>query len=268
MTIIEALILGLIQGLTEFLPVSSSGHLEIGRELLGVEATDNLRFSVVVHGATVLSTLVVFRDDIAKLLTGLFKFEWNEETKYIAKIAVSMIPIAIVGLFFKEHVEAVFATENILLLVGLMLLITATLLTLAYIKKGGDKDISYKHALIIGIAQVFAVMPGISRSGATIATGLMLGNKRSEMAKFSFLMVLVPILGENFLDLLKMSSTTEAAATAGISGVALLSGFITAFIAGLFACKWMIRIVKQGKLIWFAIYCAIIAAISITGSFI
>ncbi|ASB49096.1 undecaprenyl-diphosphate phosphatase [Alkalitalea saponilacus] len=265
---IEALILGLIQGLTEFLPVSSSGHLELGKQLLGVETTENLYFTVLVHGATVLSTLVVFRQDIANLIIGLFRFKWNDETRYISKIAVSMIPIAIVGLFFKDQVEAVFDAPNILLIVGLMLLVTASLLAFAYYKKSGNRDISYRDAFIIGIAQTVAVMPGISRSGATIATGLLLGNKRSEMARFSFLMVLVPILGENFLSVLSSLKETPAGdpSLQGLGFGVLLIGFVAAFLAGLFACKWMINIVKKGKLIYFAIYCAIVAAIAITGS--
>jgi undecaprenyl-diphosphatase len=262
---IEALILGLIQGLTEFLPVSSSGHLEIGKELLGVETTENLTFTVLVHGATVLSTLVVFRKDIANLLAGLFRFRWNEETQYIAKIAVSMIPIAIVGLFFKDAVEAVFETANMLLLVGLMLLVTASFLTFAYYKKSGDKDLSYFHAFIIGIAQTVAVLPGISRSGATIAAGLIVGTRKSEIAKFSFLMVLVPILGENVLSILKYDAAAQAS-TQSSELLVMAVGFVAAFIAGLAACKWMINIVKQGKLIYFAIYCAVVAIIAISGT--
>ncbi|WP_026474262.1 undecaprenyl-diphosphate phosphatase [Alkaliflexus imshenetskii] len=261
----EALILGLIQGLTEFLPVSSSGHLEIGKQLLGVDTTENLTFTVIVHGATVLSTLFVFRHDIADLLVGLFQFKWNDETKYIAKIAVSMIPIAIVGLFFKDIVEAVFDSPRILLIVGFMLLVTASLLAFAYYRKSGDKDISFAHAFIIGIAQTVAVMPGISRSGATIATGLLLGNRKTEVARFSFLMVLIPIIGENFLSVLKYDSAAQAASNAP-GTTALVVGFVAAFLAGLLACKWMINIVKRGKLIWFAIYCAIVALIAITGS--
>lgn len=262
---IEALILGIIQGLTEFLPVSSSGHLEIGKELLGVETTDNLTFTVLVHGATVLSTLVVFRKDIAALLLGLFRFQWNEETQYLAKIAVSMLPIAVVGLFFKDHVEAIFEQSNILLLVGAMLLVTALLLAFAYYKKSGDKDLSFGHALIIGLAQTVAVLPGISRSGATIATGLLLGNRKSEVARFSFLMVLVPIMGENVLSMLKYDAAAQAAANAPGAGV-LAVGFVAAFLAGLAACSWMINIVKRGKLIWFAVYCAVVALIAIGGT--
>ncbi len=270
MSWIEGLILGLIQGLTEFLPVSSSGHLEIGKHVLGVEASDNLAFTVLVHGATVLSTLVVFRKDIADLLLGFFRFQWNDETKYILKIAVSMIPIAIVGLFFKEGVEAIFDIPNIIMLVGFMLLLTAILLGFAYYKKAGDKEISFLHAFIIGISQTIAVLPGLSRSGATIATGLLLGNRRSEMARFSFLMVLIPILGENLLSLVSaIKNTSGLNETMNIPGAGvLIVSFLAAFLSGLFACKWMINIVKRGKLIYFAAYCALIGLIAITASFL
>jgi len=259
---IEALILGLVQGLTEFLPVSSSGHLEIGKALLGVNAEDNLRFTVVVHGATVLSTLIVFRKDILALIQGLFEFKWNESTQYVAKIAFSMIPIAIVGLFFKDQVEELFNTNKILLLVGFMLLITAALLAFTFYAKQKEKDISFRDALIIGVAQTCAVLPGVSRSGSTIATGLLLGNKKAEVAKFSFLMVLVPIIGENILDLFK--SDVSQAASMDVS--VLLVGFIAAFVSGLLACSWMIKLVKKGKLIYFAIYCLIIGLIAIFAS--
>lgn len=262
---IEALILGLIQGLTEFLPVSSSGHLEIGKYLLGVEPGDNLIFTVMVHGATVLSTLVVFCKDIIKLLTGLFQFQWNEETRYIMMIVVSMIPIAIVGLFFKDAVEAVFDSPKILIIVGFMLLITALILAIAYYRKSGDKEITFGNAFIIGIAQTIAVLPGISRSGATIATGLILGTKKESVAKFSFLMVLVPILGENFLSILSYQAPADVSA-AGVGVLPLAVGFVAAFISGLLACTWMINIVKRGKLIWFAVYCFVVALIAIGGS--
>ena len=261
MSWIEAIILGIIQGLTEFLPVSSSGHLEIGKVLLDIKQQNNLTFTVVVHGATVLSTIVVFRKDIAKLFKGIFAFNWNDETKYMFKIIVSMIPIAIVGVFFKDYVEEIFQFENMLLLVGVLLLFTALLLGFTYYAKHNNKEISFKDAFIIGVAQVFAILPGISRSGTTIATGLLLKNKKEEIAKFSFLMVLVPILGENILDLLKKSSVENV--EQNISVLPLLLGFIAAFITGLLACKAMIKIVKKGKLIYFAIYCALVGAISI-----
>lgn len=259
MSWIEALILGIVQGLTEFLPVSSSGHLEIGKHLLGVVASDNLTFTVVVHGATVCSTIVVFRNDIMRLLKGLFGFKWNEETQYIFKIAVSMIPIGIVGVFFKDYVEDLFNTDKIILLVGIMLLFTATLLAFTFYAKSREKEISFKDAFIIGVAQTIAVLPGISRSGSTIATGLLLGNKRESVARFSFLMVLVPILGENVLSLLK----DDFSVSGSISAFPLIVGFIAAFISGLLACKVMINIVKRGKLIYFAIYCAVIGSIAI-----
>ena len=259
---IEALILGLVQGLTEFLPVSSSGHLEIGKALLGVNSEDNLRFTVVVHGATVLSTIFVFRKDILSLIQGLLEFKWNESTQYVAKIAFSMLPIAIVGLFFKDQVEDIFNTDKILFLVGCMLLVTAALLAFTFYAKQKEKEISFRDALIIGVAQTCAVLPGISRSGSTIATGLLLGNKKSEVAKFSFLMVLVPIIGENILSIFK----TDVSQATSISTSVLVVGFIAAFISGLLACSWMIKIVKKGKLIYFAIYCLIIGLVAIFAS--
>ena len=255
MTIIEAIILGLIQGLTEFLPVSSSGHLIIGKELFGIEL-ENVSFEVAVHAATVLSTIVALRDDIWKLLCGFFKFEYNNETKYICKIAVSMIPILIVGLFFKDYVVGIF-TEG-LLLVGIMLLVTAGLLFLSEkmsAKQGdGGRNIGYKEALIIGLSQAVAVIPGLSRSGTTISTGLFCGVKKSEVAKFSFLMVLIPILGEAFLELIGGDFAGEKS---GIATTSLICGFVAAFISGFVACKWMINIVKKAKLSYFSIYCLI-----------
>lgn len=255
---IEAIILGLIQGLTEFLPVSSSGHLVIGQVLLGLNMEDSLTFTVIVHGATVLSTIVVFFSEIMSILKGGLKFEYNDSTKYILKILLSMIPVLFVGLLFKDKVEALF--DGNLRFIGFMLLITATLLALSsLIKRKSTKKIPYLDAFIIGIAQAFAVIPGISRSGATIATGILLGNNREEVARFSFLMVLLPIIGANLLDILKYEGST----TSGISPWILLTGFLAAFISGLIACKWMINIVKKGKLYYFAIYCAIIGLTSI-----
>ncbi len=256
---LEALILGLLQGLTEFLPVSSSGHLEIGKYLLGVDVEDNLIFTVVVHGATVLSTIVVFWKDIVKLFTGIFSFKKNEETMYVAKIIISMIPIGIVGVFLKDKVEALFSSGNIMMIVGCMLLVTSVLLYFTHFSKQRDKNISFGNAFIIGIAQTLAVMPGLSRSGSTIATGLLLGNKKAEVAKFSFLMVLVPILGENILSLLK----GDIVASQSIGALPLVVGFVAAFISGLLACKWMVELVKRGKLIYFAIYCAIVGLLVI-----
>lgn len=258
MDLLQALILGIIQGLTEFLPVSSSGHLEIGKVLLGVDVEESLSFSIAVHGATVFSTILVFRKDIVILLKGLFRFQWNEETRFIAMILLSMIPVGLVGVFFKDSVESLF-TGN-LLLVGSMLLITATLLALSMaIKHKREKEIGFFDALIIGVAQAFAVLPGISRAGATIATGLMLGKKRPEVARFSFLMVLLPILGANLLDIVKGDFSSEA----GVGIAAIVVGFIAAFVVGFIACRWMVSLIKQGKLIWFAIYCSVVGLISI-----
>lgn len=258
MDYLEAFILGIIQGLTEFLPVSSSGHLELGKEILGVEAKESLIFTVVVHGATVLSTIFIFWKEILQIIKGLFEFKWNFETKYVAMIIVSMIPVAIVGLFFKEQVEGLF-TGNILL-VGSMLIVTGVLLSFTYLAKTNTGNISFKSAFLMGIAQAIAVIPGISRSGSTIATGIMLGNKKDEVAKFSFLMVLVPIIGANIKDIFDGSFTT----TTDISSGVLIVGFLAAFISGLLACKWMIDIVKRGKLIYFAIYCFIIGIAAIS----
>ena len=255
----EALILGIVQGLTEFLPVSSSGHLEIGKALLGVQVSDDLLFTVVVHGATVLSTIVVFWNQIVKLFKGFIKFKMNEETDYVLKIFVSMIPVMIVGLFFKDYVESLFGS---LLLVGCMLIVTALLLTLATYLGSGKREITYRDAFIIGLAQCLAVLPGLSRSGTTIATGLLLGNKKDSIAQFSFLMVLIPILGENILSLFSGDITSSS-----IPFTSLLAGFLGAFFSGWAACKFMIEIVKRGKLIYFAIYCAVIGAITLIGSF-
>ncbi|MEZ5083915.1 MAG: undecaprenyl-diphosphate phosphatase [Bacteroidales bacterium] len=259
---IEALILGIVQGLTEFLPVSSSGHLEIGKVLLGVNAEKSLIFTVVVHGATVLSTIVVFWKDIFALLKGIFAFKWNDETIYIAKIAISMIPVLILGFTFAEEIEMMF-TGN-MLLVGSMLILTALLLTFSNYAKQREKEISYGDSFIIGIAQAFAVIPGISRSGSTISTGLLLKNKKDGIAKFSFLMVLVPIIGANLKDLMDGKLSAESS----VSVTALAIGFFAAFISGLLACKWMIGIVNKGKLIYFAIYCFIVGCIAIISYFI
>ena len=254
MTWLEALVLGVIQGLTEFLPVSSSGHLQIFSALFGVQGEENLTFAVAVHAATVCSTIVVLRKEIWDLLQGLFRFAWNEETMYIAKIVLSMIPVAIVGVFFKDQVEALFGSG--LLVVGVSLLLTACLLAFAYYERPRTKTtISFRDAFVIGIAQACAVLPGLSRSGSTIATGILLGNNKEKVAKFSFLMVLVPILGEAFLDLLKGDFTQGES---GISMLSLTVGFLAAFISGFLACSWMLNLVKKGKLIWFAIYCLVV----------
>ena len=261
MTWLQALLLGLVQGLTEFLPVSSSGHLAIGREILGVEASGDLVFEVAVHAATVLATIVVFRKEIWKLLCGLFKFRYNDETDYILKICLSMVPVLIVGLFLKDQVEGLFSS---LLVVGLALVVTAMLLffsdfftrqrkSAAAPETEARNGISWLRALAVGIGQAFAVIPGLSRSGTTISTGLLCGVKRDKVAQFSFLMVLVPILGEAFLDVVG-----GEAASSSIGALPLVVGFLAAFASGLFACQVMITLVKKARLSWFALYCALV----------
>ncbi len=263
---LEALILGIIQGLTEYLPVSSSGHLAIGSALFGIQGEDNLTFTIAVHVATVLSTLVILWKEVEWLFRGFFKFKMNAEMKYIINILISMIPIGIVGFFFKDEVERIFGSG--LFIVGLMLLVTATLLAFSYYAKPRIKEeISKKDAFIIGIAQACAVMPGLSRSGSTIATGLMLGNKKERLAQFSFLMVIPPILGEALLDGMKIVKGAAEGAT-DISITSLTVGFIAAFVSGCIACKWMITIVQKGKLIYFAIYCGIIGLVTLVCSLI
>jgi undecaprenyl-diphosphatase len=251
----EALILGLLQGLTEFLPVSSSGHLEIGQALLGTAGEENLTFAIVVHTATVLSTLVILWREVSQLFKGTFTtLKWNEDKNYVAMILVSMIPVFIVGMFFKEQVEAFFGGG--LLIVGICLCITALLLYLSeWLSKrrmGQGHEVGYKDAIIIGLAQAVAVLPGLSRSGTTIATGLLCGVKKESVTQFSFLMVLIPILGEAFLELLDILSG-EVVSSLGI--VPMIVGFLAAFISGCLACKFMINIVRRQKLIYFAIYC-------------
>jgi undecaprenyl-diphosphatase len=261
MDTLEAFLLGLLQGLTEFLPISSSGHLAIGKTLLGLDPAivNSPTFEVVVHAATVFSIIVVFRKDIWQLLQGLFKFSWNPETQYITKIVISMIPIAVVGFAFKDQVEELFGSG--LLLVGCMLLVTALLLTLTHFyKPKKERSISYMDALVIGISQACAILPGLSRSGTTIATSLLLGDKKAEAAKFSFLMVLIPILGEAFLELIKGDLSADAS---GIGTLPLVVGFLTAFVVGIAACKFMVELVKRSSLIWFAVYCAIVGVITI-----
>lgn len=258
---IEALILGLVQGLTEFLPVSSSGHLEIGKVLLNVEVKENLTFTVLVHFATVLSTITVFYRDLGILTKGVFAFRWNEETRYVAKILLSMIPVLFVGVFYRDQVESLFSGN--LHLVGAALLVTSLLLISTQLVRSGQKSIPFLDALIMGIAQAVAVIPGISRSGATISTGLLLRNGKSEVARFSFLMVLLPIIGAALLDILSISSGT---ASSSIAVSSLVTGFLAAYISGYLACSWMIKIVKRGNLYWFAIYCAAVGILSIVFS--
>lgn len=275
----QAIVLGIVQGLTEFLPVSSSGHLAIGREVLGVEAAGDVTFEVAVHAATVLATIVVFRRQIWRLLCGLFKFRYNDETDYLLKIAVSMIPVFIVGVFFKDYVEQLFGSLPV---VGIALLVTALLLflsdrgraripapagchetlpdkadcpeTLPDTAPGCHRNgISYLQALVIGLSQALAVIPGLSRSGTTISTGLLCGVRREDVAQFSFLMVLVPVLGEAFLDVVGGDL-----ASSSVGALPLLLGFVSAFVSGLLACKVMLALVRRARMKWFALYCAIV----------
>lgn len=275
----EAVLLGLVQGLTEFLPVSSSGHLEIGKVILGVETTDDLLFTTMVHAATVLSTIVVFRKEIWDLLVGFFGGlkDWkiatndagrkvlvcNDQTDYLLKMVVSMLPVLVVGLFFKDSVEALFGSIQV---VGFALIATALLLFFSdYASRPGRKSIfpaneyrnglSYWQAFAVGLGQAFAVLPGLSRSGTTISTGLICGVKREVMAQFSFLMVLVPILGETFLEVVGGEFGASS-----VGALALVLGFVSAFLSGLFACTVMIALVKKAKLSWFALYCLVAAA--------
>lgn len=277
MNTLQALIMGLLQGLTEYLPVSSSGHLTIASELFGIDGESNMTFTIAVHVATVLSTLVILGSEIGKILKGMcnplsprslkgngtFLNRLNPDQRYVLNILVSMIPIGIVGVFFKDKVEEFFGSG--LFVVGICLLLTAALLTFSYLARPRQREnISLSHAFIIGLAQAVAVLPGLSRSGSTIATGLLLGNKKEKLAQFSFLMVIPPILGEALLDVLKMVKGEEA--TGGIDTLPLIVGFVAAFISGCAACKWMIGIVKKGKLIYFAYYCAIVGVASIVYS--
>lgn len=259
---LESLILGIVQGLTEYLPVSSSGHLTIGANLFGLSGEENLAFTITVHVATVLSTCVILWKEIVWLFKDLFKFKWNEGTKYVVNILISMIPVAIVGFFFKDKVEAIFGSG--LLVVGICLLVTASLLAFSYWAKPRQREnISPWHAFVIGIAQAVAVLPGLSRSGSTIATGLLLGNSKQKLAQFSFLMVIPPILGEALLDVKDMAEQGVSVAMGGLSTSSLIIGFLAAFVSGCIACKWMINIVQKGKLIWFALYCAIVGILAI-----
>lgn len=263
MEVFESIVLGAVQGLTEFLPVSSSGHLQLAKELLGVELEENLTFDVVLHAATVLSTIVVLWSDIAGLFIGLFTRGMNDEKSYIVKLIISMIPIGIVGFMFKDKIDAILASNYVMVVVGAMLLLTAVLLAFAYYAKPRQRDaISYRDAFIIGVAQAVAAMPGLSRSGSTIATGLLLGNRKEVVATFSFLMVLAPIMGETLLNVLDGGLVIS-----GVSTAALVAGFVSAFVVGCLACRFMIDIVKRGKLIWFAVYCAVVGVIAI-GSYI
>ena len=264
MSSLEALLLGLLQGLTEFLPVSSSGHLAIGKALFGIETAD-LSFEIVVHAATVLATIVVFWKEIVALFRGLFKWQMNSETRYILLILLSMVPVFIVGMFFKDSVESLFGSG--LLVVGCALLVTALLLflseTLSARRAGEGTQVGWKSALWMGLAQAVAVVPGLSRSGSTIATGLLCGVKKEEVTRFSFLMVLIPILGEAFLDVVD-----GGFAGSSVGSLQLLIGFAAAFVSGLFACRFMIAMVRKARLKWFALYCLLVGAACIVSTLV
>ncbi|NNE77715.1 MAG: undecaprenyl-diphosphate phosphatase [Pricia sp.] len=262
MDTLDAILLGIIQGLTEFLPVSSSGHLELGKAILGDHSVpeESLLFTVVLHFATALSTLVVFRKDVWEIICGLFHFKWNEETQFTFKIIISMLPAVIVGLFFEEELEAFFGGN--IRFVGFMLLITAALLYFADKAKDTDKKVNYGTAFIIGISQAVAMLPGISRSGATISTSVLLGVDKTKSARFSFLMVVPLIIGKIGKDVVSGDLVLN-----GDNNMAMIAGFIAAFIAGLAACTWMIQLVKKSKLTYFAIYCLIVGLIAISYGF-
>ncbi len=258
---LQALILGLVQGLTEYLPVSSSGHLELGKALLGVD-DGGLTFDIVVHVATVLATLVVLWREIVWLVKGVLRWSWNAETRYALAIVVSMVPVGIVGVCFKDYVEAIYSGQ-VVRVVGCCLVVTAALLALTHFFPQGFRrqraeHVSLVNAFLIGIAQACAVLPGLSRSGSTIATGLLLGVDRRQMAQFSFLMVIPPVLGEALLDCKELFSSVATAETAALPAVSLVVGFLAAFVAGCFACRWMIALVKRCQLLWFALYCLVV----------
>lgn len=261
MDTLQAILLGIVQGITEFLPVSSSGHLQIAKELLGVEIDNNITFDVTLHAATMCSTIVVLWRELLRLIQGLFSRRFNDEQAYVLKIVISMIPAGIVGVLFADQIEMLFSS---LTFVGVMLLLTATLLAFAYYAKPRAKEtISYRDAFIIGLGQAAATLPGLSRSGTTIATGLLLGNRKENVAYFSFIMVIPVIMGKMLLDIL----SGEMAAL-DVSTSVLVGGFIAAFVTGALACRFMIEIVKRGKLIWFALYCAVAGVLSILGNLI
>ncbi|WP_435578393.1 undecaprenyl-diphosphate phosphatase [Gilvibacter sp.] len=262
MELLDAILLGIIQGFTEFLPVSSSGHLELGKAILGGNAVpeESLLFTVVLHFATALSTIVVFRKDILEIIKGLLSFKWNEQTQFSLKIVISMIPAALIGFFFESELEAFFGGS--IAFVGAMLICTAALLWFADRAKNTLKPVSYSNAFVIGVAQAVAMLPGISRSGSTIATSVLLGNDKGKAARFSFLMVIPLIFGKIAKDILD-----GALSSPDTPIIPLSAGFITAFICGIIACTWMIQLVKKSKLSYFAIYCLIVGLIAIAVSY-
>lgn len=259
MTIVDGIILGILQGLTEFLPISSSGHIELGSALLQVQTKNNFLFSLVVHGATALSTIVVFRKDIGELIAEIVTFRWNASTKYLLLLVLSAVPVGTVGLLYDKEIEGFFSGE--ILLVGFMLLVTGLLLSLTYYSAPKQGSITWGRAILVGLAQAIAILPGISRSGATISTALLMGVEKEKAARFSFLMVLIPILGGSLLKL--MEFIESPAAYEQVSVWVLVMGFLSAFLAGLLACRWMIAVVKKGKLVYFAFYCFAVGTIAI-----
>lgn len=281
MDVIDALILGIVQGLAEYLPISSSGHLEICREIIGLNLSgaDSLQFDVMLHVATVLSTIVILWREFWPLVLSFFTFRRDDNFDYVCKILVSCIPIGIVGVFFKDTIEQFFGQG--LTLVGCCLCVTALLLSFSYFfrtrpqetdrltgKVYQPRDISYLDAFIIGCSQAIAVLPGLSRSGTTIATGILIGDKREQVAQFSFFMVIIPILGEALLDVKDMLGAEAAAnSEAGVGLLAMIVGFIASFVVGCMACKWMLAIVKKGKLVWFAVYCLIAGLVCVAKGF-
>ena len=262
MDYLDSLILGIIQGLTEFLPVSSSGHLELGKSILGDNSLpkESMIFTVVLHFATALSTIVVFRKDIIEIIKELLKFEWNSNTQFIFKIIISMLPAALIGVFFETELESLFS--NNIVLVGAMLIITGLLLLLADRAQNTSKNVSFKNAFTVGVAQAVAILPGISRSGATISTAVLLGIDKTKAARFSFLMVIPLIFGKIFKDIFSGELSYE---NAQITSLGI--GFIAAFVSGLLACKWMIRLVKNSQLKYFAYYCAVVGIIAILSTY-
>ena len=262
MDYLDSLILGIIQGLTEFLPVSSSGHLELGKSILGDNSLpkESMIFTVVLHFATALSTIVVFRKDIIEIIKELLKFEWNSNTQFIFKIIISMLPAALIGVFFETELESLFS--NNIVLVGAMLIITGLLLLLADRAQNTSKNVSFKNAFTVGVAQAVAILPGISRSGATISTAVLLGIDKTKAARFSFLMVIPLIFGKIFKDIFSGELSYENAQITSLS-----IGFIAAFVSGLLACTWMIRLVKNSQLKYFAYYCAVVGIITILSTY-
>ena len=259
MTVLDGIILGILQGLTEFLPISSSGHIELGSALLNVKTKSNFLFSLVVHAATALSTIVVFRKDLTNLTFQLVKFKNNEATRYVLFLMVSALPVGLIGILYDKEIESFFSGE--IRLVGFMLLVTGLLLSMTFYSPPRKGAVTWGRALLIGMAQAIAILPGISRSGATISTALLLGVEKEKAARFSFLMVLLPILGGSLLKLVEYVQTPGS--YEAISNWVLIAGFVSAFIAGLIACQWMLAIIKKGKLIYFAFYCFVVGIIAI-----